>query len=442
MTLPEGLRYYILRDNVAVPLAPIDQLPFQLQDLPRQLTPCQASDAGWKLVGKTQVRSSMLAIQAPAAFFSQPVPPTKTTYLAPDHEVRENPLFSAQELWPLRKVPSKSVVHPKQTSLPPTNLSSPARTAFVTDVIEPVCSRNTQRPNHCTLTPSHTQPASRMKEYCDFWMRTGECNYADFTKSREGKGCIYKHEMPSDRNKLRELGFPHGVPRWYKEKTAIAAAGGLNWSRGTVQDSHDRKLSEEPRASRAFSPPKFINIRNEEMSKSMTVDPQKAPVEVGDLISFDDSPAATTASSPQALTSSCSGSTSDDTEVLVFPPSKLLLQTMASTFREHVMQIPDKASEDMSGNQPVSDSSLASDNKSHAKLFTSHPKHRSRQRKPVEHPANSGSQNGLARSKHATSSNSKKAENLSKGGKRRGNGIDPQTTITQRQSALHEKDKQ
>ncbi|KAJ4344335.1 hypothetical protein N0V95_006126 [Ascochyta clinopodiicola] len=444
MSIPEGLRYYILRNEDIVPLVPVDQLPFRLQDIPRQLTSCQVDEAGWEFVGKTQDRSAMLAIQAPAALFSQPVLSTKTTYLAPDHDVRETPLLAGQELQPRREVSSASAAHQEQVGLDPSNLSGPSRTAFVSDMIGSVYPKVKQHPDSCTLTPSRAHSAPRQKEYCDFWMRTGECNYADFTKSREGKGCIYKHEMPSDRNKLRELGFPHGVPRWYKEKTAIAAAGGLIWSRGAVEDSPDRKLSEEPAASRAFSPPTFINTRGKERLTPMTVKPHKALVEVGDLISFDESPLATPASSSRASTGSCSSGTSGGTENLVFPPSKLLLQTMASTLREHVRQIPNMVSEDKSEKQPVKDSSLASDNQSNANSPTSQSKctyGRSRRRKHFERPATSGPQNGLARSKHATGSSSKKADNPSKGGKRRGSVEDPQSEITQRQHGPYRKEK-
>jgi hypothetical protein len=50
------------------------------------------------------------------------------------------------------------------------------------------------------------------KEYCTYWIRTGECDYVN-------TGCKYKHEMP-DRAKLHELGFLR-TPLWWKEKTAL-----------------------------------------------------------------------------------------------------------------------------------------------------------------------------------------------------------------------------
>ncbi|KAK5727455.1 hypothetical protein LTR15_003351 [Elasticomyces elasticus] len=57
--------------------------------------------------------------------------------------------------------------------------------------------------------PSGTQPDSEKKEFCTFWIRTGECDYTQ-------QGCLYKHEMP-DRATLEKIGF-RGVPRWWQEK--------------------------------------------------------------------------------------------------------------------------------------------------------------------------------------------------------------------------------
>ncbi|XPS92294.1 hypothetical protein M3J09_001693 [Ascochyta lentis] len=447
MTLPEEVRCYVLRDSIVVPLIPVDQLPFRLQGVPRQLTPCQMEEAGWRLVGKTQERPSMLAIQAPTALSSKPAPPTKTTYLPPDHNVRKEPLLPAQELQSFRQNSATAAIHREQTNLRPTNTSPLRRPSSEDDVIAPIYPRHVQRPEQLTVIPPRTQLAPRQKEYCDFWMRTGECNYADFTKSREGKGCIYKHEMPSDRNKLRELGFPHGVPKWYKEKTAIAAAGGLNWSRrGMAQDSYDRKLSDEPVASQAFNPSNFIKTRNEcggeSTSKPTTLEVKQAPVEVEDLISFEETctPVATPEPCPQEFASFCSSVTSCDTDVLSFPPSKLLLQTMASTLREEAKQAPDRALEDKGEAQPTNNSSAASENEIQAKPST-HSKRKFRQRKIAERLATPGPQNGLAQSKHAPGSKTKKVDNPCKGGKRRGNGMDPQSEITQHQHAFREKEK-
>lgn len=294
MTLPLGVRYYILRNNVVVPLVPVDQLPLQPRDLPHQLTPCQMNEAGWKFVGETQEPPSLFSS---TTFASQSAPPTKTQYLSPDHNVRKELVHAVQELQFPREGPPASSVLPEHSVHHPIIVSLEGRPASVADITAPIYSPDEKRSDRHAPLISQVQPAVRQKEYCDFWMRTGECNYADFTKSREGRGCIYKHEMPSDRNKLRELGFPHGIPRWYREKTAIAAAGGLKGSQYRMsEDNYMRKISDEPRESQSFDPSSFAHARNpphdQRKSDQTDIEASRLPLVIGDLISFDESPIA------------------------------------------------------------------------------------------------------------------------------------------------------
>jgi hypothetical protein len=65
--------------------------------------------------------------------------------------------------------------------------------------------------------PSGIEPDPAKKVYCTHWIRTGECAFTSV-------GCKYKHEMPHV-EKLRELGFTLGTPKWFQEKAAIAARG-------------------------------------------------------------------------------------------------------------------------------------------------------------------------------------------------------------------------
>jgi hypothetical protein len=65
--------------------------------------------------------------------------------------------------------------------------------------------------NDCLPPPPGVEP-DPLKEFCTFWIRTGECDYTQ-------QGCFYKHEM-SDRTRLTELGSRE-VPRWWKEKISI-----------------------------------------------------------------------------------------------------------------------------------------------------------------------------------------------------------------------------
>ena len=75
--------------------------------------------------------------------------------------------------------------------------------------------------NLSSLTPS---PKKKEKVYCSFWIRRGECDYTQ-------QGCLYKHEMPTDRETLRELGISM-IPRWWREANAVKV-GGSGWSERT-----------------------------------------------------------------------------------------------------------------------------------------------------------------------------------------------------------------
>ena len=53
------------------------------------------------------------------------------------------------------------------------------------------------------------------KEYCTYWLRHGECDFAQ-------QGCLFKHEMPLDRAELDRIGL-RDIPRWYREKHGISS---------------------------------------------------------------------------------------------------------------------------------------------------------------------------------------------------------------------------
>lgn len=362
MLLPRGVRYYILRNNVVVPLVPVDQLPLQPRGLPHQLTSREMDEAGWRFVGETQEPPSLFSSNT---FASQPALPNKTQHLSPDHDVRKDSTSAARGSQLSRGGTPPPAVLPEHTIHRPTSTSSPGRAASVLDVTPSVYSRETQRLDRRAPLATHVQPTVRQKEYCDFWMRTGECNYADFTKSRSGTGCIFKHEMPIDRQKLNELGFPHGIPRWYREKTAIDVAGGLNWSqRRMAEDNSVRKISDEPPASRDFNLFSLTNTRNElhaeKTSKPAEVEAVQAPAVIGDLICFDDSPLPTRPSSPPMSVSSSSSASSFHGAVPIIQPSKLLSQTMASVLREELKKANNEAPEAKNTDQPIKDSKTAS----------------------------------------------------------------------------------
>jgi hypothetical protein len=71
-----------------VPLIPVDQLSFQLQGIPQQLSHRQMSEEGWKFVGESTEQASPLTLLAPTTQLSQPTPSPKPRHLPPDHDIR------------------------------------------------------------------------------------------------------------------------------------------------------------------------------------------------------------------------------------------------------------------------------------------------------------------------------------------------------------------
>jgi hypothetical protein len=98
--LPEGSRVYVLRGTRLVPLIPADQLPYQIQGVPRELKHREMSDGNWRFSHETENAATILGIQAPGSIAppQSPTPssiaprqsptPSKPRFLAPDHHVR------------------------------------------------------------------------------------------------------------------------------------------------------------------------------------------------------------------------------------------------------------------------------------------------------------------------------------------------------------------
>jgi hypothetical protein len=221
--LPEGLRYYLLRGNfmdgsVMVPLVPVDQFPFQLQGIPRRLTHRQISDGGWKLFAETNEAPSSLSIQAPTTtFLNRPSQNVKPRYLALDHRVRQDPLATQAEsiIRPARPWDHRPVTTETAPGLLSSVPTAAALATSLTDTFATIFPKDAARLGYRTPYPSGIEPDPSKKEYCTHWIKTGECDWMAI-------GCKFKHDMPS-LEKLRELGFTRGVPKWWKEKSAIVA---------------------------------------------------------------------------------------------------------------------------------------------------------------------------------------------------------------------------
>ena len=93
------------------------------------------------------------------------------------------------------------------------------------EALIPTPTRQKLNNNHASHGFGDFHPLFGRKEYCTYWIRTGECAYAR-------QGCLYKHEMP-DMATLERLGF-RSVPRWWRTKPLKPRAVG--YRSGYVSD--------------------------------------------------------------------------------------------------------------------------------------------------------------------------------------------------------------
>ncbi|KAK4900936.1 hypothetical protein LTR27_002119 [Elasticomyces elasticus] len=261
--------YFISRDTgIMVPLVPADELPFnvRLAGVPRVM---QIEETfGMQHIGMAPYsgmvynleRDIHTGVKIPDAATSQPThsftatpgsnfPPgghartqssTPVKYLAPDAHARQalaqsalnstapynsngttsSRPVSAHETatsWRSSFNPTSAPAEPMPIKSMPTAQGKPTdATQSIIDAILATTSGAQEasrlgyvNKNGIPPPPSGTQPDSEKKEFCTFWIRTGECDYMQ-------QGCLYKHEMP-DRATLEKIGF-RGVPRWWQEK--------------------------------------------------------------------------------------------------------------------------------------------------------------------------------------------------------------------------------
>ncbi|KAF2643614.1 hypothetical protein P280DRAFT_547737 [Massarina eburnea CBS 473.64] len=219
----DTLRYYILRKPgyEMIPLIPVDQLPFQVQGVPRQLSHRQLSDEGWKYLDETSKPATVLPVIAPSQTLASPSPTTVPRFRAPDHHVREvsSELDEAPKSDKTRMMPLPINTHPLTSTteaITPTHrpaISSPSnRGQSLADDVAAIYSKDAQKLGYNKPYPSGTAPDPSKKVYCSHWIRTGECDFM-------AQGCKYKHVMPPI-DVLRDIGLP-SEPRWYKDKQIL-----------------------------------------------------------------------------------------------------------------------------------------------------------------------------------------------------------------------------
>ena len=238
------LSYFISRSNAtAVPLIPADELPFnvRLQSVPRVLTFDQTigmqhvgmapyTGLTFRFEGETTMQGSTGQPSGVTHTRSQSSTGSSKKFQAPDAVARQALLANtntasnaaSRNLLPQR--PHSAQGAATNWRKPPTSDPVADKTQAIIDAIvsseagaETAARIGYQPKSAMPPPPSGNLPDQDKKEYCTYWIRTGECDYTQ-------QGCLYKHEMP-DRATLGKIGF-RTVPRWWQERTQAVRMGG------------------------------------------------------------------------------------------------------------------------------------------------------------------------------------------------------------------------
>jgi hypothetical protein len=223
MSTNETLRpqFWVLRPptNTMVPLIAVDELPptITIRGVPRLL---EAKDlTGMTMAGPAESRHRTYVVDMPnEAQTNRPSPPTTSPGLLAS--------AFATPAYPSRSVTNPNIFHqpPKAYGISeqmPSHIKPPVtgNTVPVTSLAVPYRIDRNPGPNplppwqDASSVPLKAAPG--VKEYCSYWLRKGECDYAQ-------QGCLYKHEMPLDRAVLERLGH-RDIPKWYREKHGLGS---------------------------------------------------------------------------------------------------------------------------------------------------------------------------------------------------------------------------
>lgn len=127
----------------------------------------------------------------------------------------------------------------------------------------------------------HSVKGTHRKEFCSYWIRHGECDYSQQGKqtnmnfvfrrwhaNRTAKGCLFKHEMPTDISMLDKLGL-RDIPRWYREKYQVESLLHPNGQTNRAQPANA--------AQKAITYPSNTQQSNTQQSNQPTPPPPTAP---------------------------------------------------------------------------------------------------------------------------------------------------------------------
>jgi len=243
-------QFFVVRENnTIVPLIAMDELPptVKIRSVPRTLE--LGDTQGMVNVGKFDARHEKHIVEG--IHNTLPLPtPVINGYQPPTISVVNKNLMDSK-FAPLNYTTNADTSSQQLVSTSPRAYGIDEQPPSLIDTSIPVPTASPQRDDrrpsltaHVPLPPWHdTNPELRdrkipgVKEYCSYWLRHGECDYAQ-------QGCLYKHEMPVDKPTLLRLGL-RDVPRWYRERHGIPSflAQGTTTSGLTADEDEERRIN-------------------------------------------------------------------------------------------------------------------------------------------------------------------------------------------------------
>ncbi|KKY25071.1 putative c-x8-c-x5-c-x3-h type zinc finger protein [Phaeomoniella chlamydospora] len=231
-------QHFITRENGSiVPVVAVDELPptVNLQNVPRMLQPHQTN--GMTCLGSHTARHQKYVVEKEI----NPFPPSDKTLMG-------SAFAAPASVFP--PIGRSQLCGPKSPPLTPKDDGQSASSCLGSTRSSPRISSvkshssdnsdpefyNMQRmqksQNRQFVRPEVLDMAPGRKEYCSYWLRHGECDYAQ-------QGCLYKHEMPLDRDTLHKLGLKD-IPKWYREEYGLASLQAGHISIGIEDRGRDR----------------------------------------------------------------------------------------------------------------------------------------------------------------------------------------------------------
>lgn len=215
MIEPLRPQYFITRQNgIMVPLVALDELPVtvSLRGVPRTLSPYDV--AGMTSLGTVESHHRQYVVEGLQQRFQPKDNAVKNELVVSKyaHFGANDNLESSFSGLGLRSRPPNATAdrsEPKAYGIEETHSDLP-KSLNLTSM------RNAEAVSRpLTIEDLARSPAPGVKEYCSYWLRHGECDYAQ-------QGCLYRHEMPLDPPTLEKLGL-RDIPRWYREKHGLGS---------------------------------------------------------------------------------------------------------------------------------------------------------------------------------------------------------------------------